>query len=93
MAIATIDSTETSMISMILVRRSFAVDGLVVAHPVPGTTSTVGHEVRQDVDRAGDHHDRGESDSTDSAIIAIFAHAWTGNVSVGLNAVAFVNDR
>ena len=33
------------------------------------------------------------SDSTDSAIIAIFAHAWTGNVSVGLNAVAFVNDR
>ena len=33
------------------------------------------------------------SDSTDSAIIAIFAHAWMGNVSVGLNAVAFVNDR
>ena len=33
------------------------------------------------------------SDSTDSAIIAIFAHAWMGNVSVGLNAVAFVNER
>jgi hypothetical protein len=33
------------------------------------------------------------SDRTDSANMAIFAHAWTGNVSVGLNAVAFVNER
>src|SRR5262249_36913423 len=33
------------------------------------------------------------SESTDSTIIAIFAHGWRGGVSVGLNAVAFVNDR
>jgi hypothetical protein len=33
------------------------------------------------------------SESTDSAIIAILAQGWSGNVSVGLNAVAFVNDR
>ena len=29
----------------------------------------------------------------DSAIIVIFAQVRTGSVSVGLNAVAFVNDR
>ena len=33
------------------------------------------------------------SDTTDSSIIAIFAQVFTGRVSVGLNAVAFVNDR
>src|SRR4029079_6387743 len=32
------------------------------------------------------------SDRTDSASMAIFAQAWMGNVSVGLNAVAFVNE-
>ena len=30
---------------------------------------------------------------TDSTIIVIFAQIFTGNVSVGLKAVAFVNDR
>ena len=33
------------------------------------------------------------SDTTDSAIMAIFAQVLTGSVSVGLNAVALVNDR
>ena len=33
------------------------------------------------------------SEITDSAIIDIFAHDCTGSVSVGLNAVAFVNDK
>ena len=33
------------------------------------------------------------SEITDSDIIAIFAHVRTGSVSVGLNAVAFVNER
>lgn len=33
------------------------------------------------------------SDTTDSTIMVIFAHVFTGSVSVGLNAVALVNDR
>ena len=33
------------------------------------------------------------NDTTDSTIIVIFAHVCTGRVSVGLNAVAFVNAR
>jgi hypothetical protein len=33
------------------------------------------------------------SDTNDSSIIAIFAQVLTGRLSVGLNAVAFVNDR
>jgi len=32
-------------------------------------------------------------DIDDSAIMVILAQVRTGNVSVGLNAVAFVNDR
>ena len=33
------------------------------------------------------------NDTKDSSIIAIFAQVLTGRLSVGLNAVAFVNDR
>ena len=33
------------------------------------------------------------NEMADPAIIVIFAHVRTGSVSVGLNAVAFVNDR
>ena len=54
-----------------------------LAHAYPGSTLIARAMTRMAV----------INEITDSPIIVIFAHVCTGSVSVGLKAVAFVNDR